>query len=130
MKRLTISIITTIAIFVALPAFSQPTVLGTQTVNGSYNTYNLNDYGIFRQVRLLATSSAATGTRNWLFAMGTAPGAVDYTLKWCSYTAGLTLSSYNQTIPPVGGTASALFNYSPGGGDGLMRAVTSGNYYT
>lgn len=111
-------------------AFTQSTVLGTQSVNGSYATYNLTDYGIFRQVRLQATSSAATGTRNWLFAGGTAPGAVDYTIKWCSYTGGLTLASYNQTIAPVTGTASALYNYSPGGADGLMPAITSGNYYT
>ena len=130
MKRLNVLTIILILLFESAEVFSQSTTLGTQTVNGSYNTYNLLDQGIFRQVRLQATSSAATGTRNWLFAMGTAPGAVDYTIKWCSYTSGLTLSSYNQTIQPVGGTASALFNYSPGGADGMMRAVTSGNYYT
>ncbi len=111
-------------------AFTQPTVLGTQTVNGSYATYNLTDHGLFRQVRIQATSSGATGTRNWLFAGGTAPGAVDYTVKWCPYTGGLTLAGYNTTIQPVGGTASALYNYSPGGADGLMPAVTNGNYYT
>lgn len=111
-------------------AFTQPTVLGTQTVNGSYATYNLTDQGLFRQVRIQATSSGATGTRNWLFAGGTAPGAVDYTVKWCPYTGGLTLAGYNTTIQPVGGTASALYNYSPGGADGLMPAVTNGNYYT
>ena len=41
----------------SIVAIAQPTVLGTQAQNGSYSTYNLADLGIFRQVRMQATSS-------------------------------------------------------------------------
>ena len=51
---------------------AQATVLGTDVVNGTYSTYNLNDRGAFRQVRLQATSSASSGVRKWEFATGTA----------------------------------------------------------
>lgn len=110
----------------AFQAFTQATQLGTQTVNGSYTSYSLIDQGIFRQVRIQAASSAASGTRNFEFY----EAPFDYDPAWRSYTAGLTLSSYNATIPPVGGTASALFNTGFGGSAGLMRAITAGNYYT
>lgn len=108
---------------------AQPTVLGTQTINGVYTTYDLSTVGGFRQVRLQATSAAATGTRNWEFCTGTA-GAPNYTTNWRPYTAGLTLAAYNQFIPAVGGTASALYNTGSGGQSGLMPAITANNYYT
>ena len=47
---------------------AQASVLGTELVNGSYATYNVTDRGVFRQVRLQATSSASSGTRKWEFA--------------------------------------------------------------
>ena len=47
--------------------FGQATQLGTQTVSGAYTSYGLTDLGIFRQVRIQATSGAASGARNWEF---------------------------------------------------------------
>ena len=41
--------------------FAQPTVLGTQLINGAYTTYDLITVGAFKQIKLQATSSAATG---------------------------------------------------------------------
>lgn len=107
-------------------AFGQATQLGTQTVNGAYTSYGLTDLGIFRQARVQAASSAAAGTRNWEFY----EAPFDYDPAWRPYTGGLTLTSFNQTIPPVGGTASALFNTGFGGSAGLMPAITAGRYYT
>ncbi|MBL0359335.1 MAG: hypothetical protein IPP72_21835 [Chitinophagaceae bacterium] len=110
-------------------SYAQPTVLGTALVNGSYTTYNLNTIGNFRQVKMLATSNAVSGTLNWEFCIGTA-GLPDYSTNWRPYTAGLTLAGYNLLVPPVGGTSSALFNNFSGGQSGLVPAVTAGNYYT
>lgn len=116
------------AIIIALnnDAIAQPTQLGTQTVNGAYNSYTLTDLGIFRQARIQATSAAASGTRNWEFY----EAPFDYDPAWRPYAAGLTLASYNQHVVPVVGTASALFNIGFGGSAGLMPAITNGNYYT
>lgn len=106
--------------------YGQATQLGTQTYIGTYTSYALTDLGIFRQVRIQAGSSAISGTRAWEFY----EAVFDYDPVWRPYTGGLTLSSYNTTIQPVGGTASALFNTGFGGSAGLMPAITSGNYYT
>lgn len=106
-----------------------PTVLGTQTVNGVYTTYDLATVGGFKQVRLQAASSEVAGIRNWEFCTGTA-GAANYFNNWRPYTAGLTLAGCNTFIPAVGGTASALYNTGTGGQSGLMPAITAGNYYT
>lgn len=107
-------------------AFGQATQLGTQTVNGTYTSYPLADLGIFRQARVQAASSSLSGTRNWEFY----EAPFDYDPAWRPYTGGLILTSFNQTIPPVGGTASALFNTGFGGSAGLMPAITAGRYYT
>ncbi|MEC4049480.1 T9SS sorting signal type C domain-containing protein [Flavobacterium sp. SUN046] len=128
------SFVTTLGMLLTLllsnAAFAQPSTLGTQTVNGGYSTYDLvTRGGGVRFVRMQATSSGTTGTRNWEFAMGTS-GSMDYSTNWRPYGSGLTLSGYNAVIAPVGGTASALYNTSSGGSSGLMPAVTSGNYYT
>lgn len=104
----------------------QATQLGTQTVSGAYTSYGLTDLGIFRQVRVQATVAAASGSRNWEFYEAPA----DYDPAWRPWTGGLTLSSYNATVAPVGGTASALNNVGFGGSAGLMPAIVSGNYYT
>ncbi|MBK7567882.1 MAG: T9SS type A sorting domain-containing protein [Bacteroidetes bacterium] len=112
----------------SIVAIAQPTVLGTQAQNGSYSTYNLADLGIFRQVRMQATSSGISGTRNWEFCEGTA-ASPDYDPAWRPYSCCLTLA-FNQTIIPFGGTASALKNLGFGGSSGYLPAITSGNYYT
>ncbi|HNE46294.1 MAG TPA: hypothetical protein PLM27_08990 [Chitinophagales bacterium] len=105
---------------------AQPGMLGTQAVNGSYTSYSLNDMGIFRQMRVQATSSAASGTRNWEFY----EAAADYDPAWRPYFSAMTLSGYNQPIAPSGASASATYNLGFGGASGLLPAVTSGNYYT
>ncbi len=112
----------------SIVAIAQPTVLGTQAQNGSYSTYNLVDLGIFRQVRIQATSNGISGTRNWEFCEGTA-ASPDYDPAWRPYSCCLTLA-FNQTIIPFGGTASALKNLGFGGSSGYLPAITSGNYYT
>jgi len=111
----------------ALGMQAQPTVFGTQLVDGTYTTYDLVDRGAFRQLRLQASTAGAG--RNWEFASGTA-AATDYSNNWRPYTSNLTLSSFNAVIPPVSGTASALFNSSFGGQSGFLPNVASGNYYT
>ncbi len=110
-------------------ALAQPTVLGTQVVNGTYTTYDLTDFGAFRQVKLTATSAAATGLRTWEFAQGTA-ASTSYTTNWRPYTASQTLAGYNQYIDPATQPASARYNTGSGGSSGLLPAVVSGTTYT
>ena len=129
MIRLLYYIIFSVLVLCSYTAIAQPAVLGTQAQNGSYSTYNLVDLGIFRQVRFQAASGALSGTRNWEFCEGTA-ALPDYDPAWRPYSCCLTLASYNQTIQPVPGTASALFNLSFGGNSGFLPAITANNYYT
>ncbi|GAB4093280.1 hypothetical protein GCM10028786_22070 [Flaviaesturariibacter terrae] len=115
--------------YASIHANAQPTVLGTQLVNGSYATYNLIDKGAVRSVRLQASSGASSGARNWEFATGTA-ASTNYSTNWRPYSGGQTLSGYNTMIDPASAAASARYNTSFGGSSGLLPAVTSGNYYT
>jgi hypothetical protein len=108
-------------------AFAQPTVLGTQVVNGAYVTYNLTTVGGFKQIRLQASSAAATGLRNWEFATGTA-ASTNYTTNWRPYTGGNTMS-VNSFIP-TSFANGAKYNTSSGGSSGLLPAIASGSYYT
>jgi hypothetical protein len=112
---------------------AQASVLGTELVNGSYTTYNLTDRGVFRQVRLQATSSASSGTRKWEFATGTA-SSTNYSTNWRPYSGPVSLAGYNQYIAPntafPATTATATYNTSFGGSSGFLPAVVSGRYYT
>ncbi|MBC8173537.1 MAG: T9SS type A sorting domain-containing protein [Chitinophagales bacterium] len=109
---------------------AQATVLGTQTADGTYATYNYNDLGVFRQFRMQASTGALSGVRNWEFCQGTT-GTPDYSTNWRPYFGGSTLAVYNQTIQPVGGlTACAVYNTGFGGSSGLLPAITANNYYT
>ncbi len=108
-------------------AWGQPTVLGTQLVNGSYATYDLNTVGGFKQYRLQASSSAAISTRNWEFATGTS-GAPSYTTNWRPNTSGNTLSP--DLFIPTSFANGAKYNTGSGGSSGLLPVITSGNYYT
>lgn len=112
--------------------YAQPTVLGTDIVAGppAYVTYNLNTVGGFKQYRIQALNNATTGTIKWEFWTGTAASPNYGGDVWRPYSAGLTLAGYNIHIPPVGGTASALYNSGSGGQGGLLPAVTANNYYT
>ena len=110
--------------------YAQPTVLGTQLVNGSYTTYDLvTRGGGVRYVRLQATSAGSISTRNWEFATGTA-GAANYTTNWRPYTASQTLSAYNSYIDPSSAASSARYNTSSGGSSGLLRAIVNSSFYT
>lgn len=108
-------------------SFAQPTVLGTQLVNGNYVTYDLNIIGGFRQIRLQAASNAAVSTRNWEFASGTA-ASTNYSTNWRPFTANNTLSS--NTFIPTSFDNGARYNTGSGGASGLLPAITNGNYYT
>jgi len=108
-------------------SFAQPTVLGTQLVNGSYTTYDLNSVGLFKQYRLQASTNAAISTRNWEFASGTA-GATNYAINWRPYTGGNTLSS--NIFIPTAFANGAKYNTAFGGASGLLPVITAGNYYT
>ena len=106
-----------------------PTNLGTEVVNGSYQSYALTDLCSFSQVRLQATTSGgggsgAAGARKWEFYTN------GYADNWRPYTANLTIVGFNQQILPVGGTASGLYNGGFGGQSGLLPSVTANNYYT
>jgi len=105
-----------------------PTVLGTQLVNGGYTTYDLTDVGSYRRVVLVATSTAATGLRNWEFAEGTA-GAPTYTNNWRPFTSGNTIT-INQRMNPASALASARYNTAFGGASGLLPAITNTRTYT
>lgn len=115
--------------FIYTNAFAQPTVLGTELVNGSYVTYNLNTVGGFKQIRIQALNNASSGLLKWEFCRGTV-GAEDYSVNWRPYTAGQTLSAYNTFIDPATATASARYNTGFGGQGGMLPAVTASNYYT
>lgn len=125
---LTRNVIVTLGLLWATLAIAQPTVLGTQLVNGTYTTYNLTDRGGVRFVRLQATSAGTTGTRNWEFATGVA-GAAVYTTNWRPYTGGQTVS-FNALVDPSTTNASARYNTGSGGASGLLPAITNGSYYT
>lgn len=106
-----------------LSLIAQPTFIGTMLPDGNYTTYNLNDLGDFRQVRLQATSDAAANARIWEFATG------NYFENWRPYTFPTTIVM-NQVIDPATQAASARYNTSFGGGSSFLPSIISGNYYT
>ncbi|MFN9115552.1 MAG: hypothetical protein ACK5XN_36305, partial [Bacteroidota bacterium] len=118
---------------ISAQAYGQATVLGTDLVNGSYSTYNLTDLGVFRQIRLQASSGASASTRKWEFATGTA-ASTNYSTNWRPYTGPVSIAGYNTFIAPntafPATTATATFNTSSGGTGGFFPAVVSGRYYT
>lgn len=111
------------------PVLGQAGNIATEAQNGSYQLFSLTDLGIFRQARFQSVVNLSAGSSTWAYVE--ADG--NYTPNWRPYFSGLTLAGYDQTIAPIGGTASATYNSGYGsfwGDDGLMPAVTSGNYYT
>jgi hypothetical protein len=115
--------------FWSFESIAQPTVLGTQLVNGTYTTYDLALRGAARFVRLQATSGASSGSRNWEFATGSA-SSTNYSTNWRPYTSGQTLSGFNSRIDPSSANASARYNTGFGGQSGLLPAITANSYYT
>lgn len=116
-----------ISFLISGKSFAQPSVLGTDLVNGSYSKYDITDLGVFRQYRLQAGSSAAISTRKWEFAQGTA-ASTDYTTNWRPYTSNNTMSV--NTYIPASFANGAKWNTGSGGASGLLPVITSGNYYT
>jgi Concanavalin A-like lectin/glucanases superfamily len=114
-------------IFYALCLNGQPTVLGTQLVDGNYTRYNLNSVGAFKQYRLQATNSASSSSRNWEFAQGTA-ASTNYSTVWRPILENNTLST--NTFIPTSYDNGAKYNTSFGGSSGLLPAITANNYYT
>jgi hypothetical protein len=114
-----------------------PTVLGTETVNGTYVTYNTTLRGGARFVRLQATSSAPSGTRNWEFCTGT-DVSPNYFDNWRPYGGGTPqpFLAVNRRLTPLlifptpTDSATANRNTNTGGQSGRMRAITANNYYT
>jgi hypothetical protein len=116
-----------LAFFYLLSA-AQPSVLGTELVNGSYQKYDLNDMGSFRQLRLQAGSGAAASSRNWEYASGTAL-ITNYNTNWRPVASGNTLSA-NSFIPTNYNNGARYHGPTGGGASGLLPNVSAGNYYT
>lgn len=110
--------------------FAQPTILFTGLNNTtpaqSNNRYVLENKTIFKQYRFQANQSNVASTIGWAFHIGST-AAPDYSANWRSTGPNNTLSINN--FIPAGFNNGA--NYSNNGGtDGLLPAITSGNYYT
>ncbi|MFY7664747.1 beta strand repeat-containing protein, partial [Flavobacterium sp.] len=112
--------------------YSQPSVLFTSLNNTTPAPNNLR-FSLsalsptFNQVRFQSNQSVNASTATWAFHIGT-PGTPNYNSNWRPYTGGNTLSV--NTYIPVGFANGARFNSNGGGSDGLLPAITSGNYYT
>ncbi|WP_293874224.1 GEVED domain-containing protein, partial [Flavobacterium sp.] len=112
-------------------AFAQPSVLFTgltsTTPSPTNFRFSLNTVGGFRQARFQANQSVGASTTGWAFHVGT-PGAPNYSPSWRPLSGGNTLA-INTYIPTTFANGA---KYSAGGGgtDGLLPAITSGNYYT
>ncbi len=113
------------SMYVCQEVIAQPGAVGTNNVNGApFNCTSLTDFGAFRQARIQATQTSAVS--NFEFPLNcTYPGDV-----WRAYAIGTTDLSFNTVIPPVAGTASALYNSTNGGAAGNLATTTNGNYYT
>lgn len=111
--------------------FAQPTVLYTgltsTTPAPSSSRFTLNDMGVFRQYRFQSNQNASVSTVGWAFHTGTT-GSPSYNPCWRPFTGGNTLG-VNGFIP-TSYANGARYNTSGGGSDGLLPAITSGNYYT
>lgn len=114
-----------ISMYVCQEAIAQPGSLGTNNVNGApFTCVSLNDLGAFRQVRIQATQTSAASNFEFPATCGY-PGDV-----WRAYATGTSDLPFNTVIPPVSGTASALYNSTNGGAAGNLATTTNGRYYT
>lgn len=112
-------------------AFAQPAVLYTgltsTTPSPSNSRFTLNAVGGFKQVRIQSNQTASASTVGWAFHSGTT-GSPDYNPCWRPYTGSQTLSA--NIYIPTSFNNGAKYNTGGGGSDGLLPAITSGNYYT
>ncbi|MFN8277778.1 MAG: hypothetical protein U0T84_09855 [Chitinophagales bacterium] len=121
----------TLVILISAIAAAQPTVLYTgltsTTPAPSNSRYTLNTIGNFRQYRFQSNQTASASTIGWAFHTGST-GTPNYNPCWRPYTSGNTLSA--NTFIPTTFANGARYNTFGGGADGLLPAITSGNYYT
>jgi trimeric autotransporter adhesin len=110
---------------------AQPTVLYTgltsTTPAPSNSRYTLNTVGGFRQFRFQANQTVSASSTGWAFHSGST-GSPNYSPCWRPTNSNNTLSS--NTFIPTSFANGANYQSSGGGSDGLLPAITSGNYYT
>ncbi|HRE64965.1 MAG TPA: hypothetical protein PKU77_14350, partial [Ferruginibacter sp.] len=110
---------------------AQPTVLYTSltatTPSPNNNRFNLMDIGSFRQARFQSNQSGTSGTFSWAFHSGT-DLAPNYNPCWRANGSGQTL--FVNGFVPAGYNNGAYYFATSGGNDGLLPAISSGNYYT
>ncbi len=110
---------------------AQPTVLYTglssTTPAASNSRFALNTVGAFKQIRFQANQTAAVSTLGWAFHSGTT-GSPNYSPSWRPGSGGNTMSV--NTFIPTSFANGAVYSASGTGTDGLLPAITNGNYYT
>ena len=130
-KKIVSSLMLLLVFFTSNDAFAQPSVLFTglnsTTPAPTNSRFALNDMGVFRQIRFQANQNASASSLGWAFHSGTT-GSPNYNPCWRPYTGGNTLG-VNGFIP-TSFANGARYNTGGGGADGLLPAITSGNYYT
>jgi hypothetical protein len=126
-----ITYINIVLLFVLTVGYAQPAILYTSltstTPSPTNNRFAINDLGLFRQVRFQSNQTIAASTATWAYHTGTT-GVPDYNNNWRPNTAGNTISI--NTYIPTSFANGAKYNSAGGGADGLLPAITSGNYYT
>lgn len=102
---------------------------GLTSTNPSPNNsrFTMNYVAGFRQVRFQANQSVSSGAAGWAFHTGST-GAPNYNPCFRPYTGNNTLLT--NTYIPTSFANGAKYNTGGGGSDGLLPAITSGNYYT
>jgi hypothetical protein len=103
------------------------TGLSSTTPSPSNSRFTLNSVGAFKQFRFQSNQTASASSVGWAFHIGST-GSPDYNSNWRPYTGSNTLSV--NTYIPTSFANGAKYNTGGGGSDGLLPAITSGNYYT
>ena len=107
----------------------QANVLGTDLGNGSYVLTDLNDFGLFRQLRVQANVSVAAGVRKWEFFNGSTTTAVDFSNSWRPYNPPDVQMPNTNIYVPTSAIYGARYNLN-GGQSGKLPVITANNYYT
>ncbi len=130
MNKTTFTIICFSLVF-TIQLLAQPIVLYTGLSNTApspnNSRFDLASVGGFKQARFQSNQSAAASSLGWAFHIGS-PASPDYSTNWRPYTGGNTVSA--NTFIPTSFANGARYNSGGGGADGLLPAITNGNYYT
>ena len=112
-------------------AFAQPSILftgiTTTTPAQSNSRTATTTVGGFRQVRLQANTTHTASSIGWAFHVGST-GTPNYSPSWRPLSGGNTMSV--NTFIPTTFANGAKYSGTGAGSDGLLPAITSGNYYT